>query len=124
MDCSGLIQPDQLTPNTSSPINTYGGQGLTKNGLSTKEIEKHTIIYMAGTNPNALPQEHQRGLVKEPIAVNPASHDQKLKAMSRLNFGKLYTVEHNIRAMNVGMVTKDSMPNLMLYFHNFCEEAA
>jgi hypothetical protein len=124
MYCSDLIQPDQLTLNTSSPINTYGGQGLTKHGLSSEEIRRHAVIYMTGTNPNALPQERQKGLVKQPIAVNPASHDQKLKAMSRLNFGKFYTVEHNIRAMNVGMVTKDSMPNLMLYFHNVCEEVA
>ncbi|KAF7511129.1 hypothetical protein GJ744_005360 [Endocarpon pusillum] len=102
------------------PIHTYSGQGVTKRGLSREDIERHAVIYMQGTTSQPRPDE--RGLVKEPIAVKPASPDQKLDPMSRLNFGKPYTVEHNIKAMDVGMVTDKSMPYLETYFKNVCNE--
>ncbi|ERF75812.1 hypothetical protein EPUS_01642 [Endocarpon pusillum Z07020] len=102
------------------PIHTYSGQGVTKRGLSREDIERHAVIYMQGTKSQ--PRQDERGLVKEPIAVKPASPDQKLDPMSRLNFGKPYTVEHNIKAMEVGMVTDKSMPYLVTYFQNVCNE--
>lgn len=104
----------------NSPIHTYSGQGVTKRGLSREDIERHAVIYMQGTKSQ--PRQDERGLVKEPIAVKPASPDQKLDPMSRLNFGKPYTVEHNIKAMEVGMVTDKSMPYLVTYFQNVCNE--
>lgn len=76
------------------------------------------MIYMTGETPKALLEEEKRGLVKVPIAVTAASADQKLHPMSRLNFGKHYSVEHNIRAMNVGFVAEASRLYLKTYFEN------
>jgi hypothetical protein len=73
------------------------------------------VIYMAGTNPEVDPGEK---IVKNPIAVNPAGLDQKLHPKSRINFDKMYSVEHNVKVMNVGKVADESLHNLSLYFQN------
>jgi hypothetical protein len=98
-----------------SPIATYGGQGTLKHGLSEAEVKAHAVIYMVGTSSEADPEEK---MVKHPIAVNPAHEDQKLLPMSRINFDKLYTIEYNVKVMNVGKVADSSMHNLHIYFLN------
>jgi hypothetical protein len=83
--------------------------------LSEAEIKAHAVIYMVGTSSAAAPDER---IVKNPIAVNPAREDQKLHPMSRINFDKIYTIEHNVKVMNVGKVVDDSLHNLSIYFIN------
>jgi hypothetical protein len=103
------------TDHSNRPINTYNGQGVTKPGLSESDRRAHAIIYMTDTRPFCLPEE-ERYLTKKPIAVEKASADQKLDSMSRLNFKKVYTIEHNVKVMNVGRVAKDSQPPLLGYW--------
>ena len=73
------------------------------------------MIYMVGTSSAAGPGEN---IVKNPIAVVPAGPDQKLHPMSRINFDKMYSIEHNVKVMNVGKVADGSLHNLELYFQN------
>lgn len=81
----------------------------------------HTVIYMLGqTDTSSTLRANERGMTKEPIAVKPSRPDSRLNPMSRLNFGKVYTVEHNIKAMDVGMVVKESMMHLKTYFSEVC----
>jgi hypothetical protein len=94
---------------------TYGRQGTLKNGLSEADIKAHAVIYMVGTSSAAAPGEK---IVKNPIAVHPAREDQKLHPMSRINFDKIYTIEHNVKVMNVGKVAHESSFNLWRYFTN------
>jgi hypothetical protein len=96
-----------------SPIVTYKGQGTLKSGLSEAEVRAHAVIYMVGTSSAAHPAEK---MVKQPIAVKPAVAEQKLHHMSRVNFDKIYTIEYNVKVMNVGKVVEDSMHNLLLYY--------
>jgi hypothetical protein len=103
------------------PINTYNGQGVTKPGLSEHDRQAHSIVYMTDTQPYCLPAEEKDLLINKPIAVEKASGDQKLDHMSRLNFKKIYTVEYNVKVMNVGKVTKDSLPALIGYWRNSLE---
>jgi len=70
---------------------------------------------MTDTRPFCLPEEKEY-LAKKSIAVEKASTDQKLDPMSRLNFKKIYTIEHNVKVMNVGKVVKDSLPLLLVYW--------
>ena len=109
------------SPNHNSPIHTYSGKGVTKKGLSRQDIERHAVIHMQGTSSSPRADEHGM-MVKQAITVSAASPEQKLDPMSRLNFGKPYTVEHNIKAMDVGMVLRDSLPFLESYFRNVCSE--
>ena len=72
---------------------------------------------MTDKKPYCLPAEG-RILTKKDIAVEKASADQKLDPMSRLNFKKIYTIEQNVKVMNVGRVTRESLPILMGYWRN------
>jgi hypothetical protein len=98
------------------PINTYGGQGVSKHGLSDSERKAHAVIHSSNTSPGIKGSE-KGSMIKSPIAVDMASAEQKLDRMSRLNFSRPHSVEWNVKVMNVGMVTKKSMPSLMAYFH-------
>jgi hypothetical protein len=51
-------------------------------------------------------------LNKTPIAVDKSSPDQKLQPSSRLNIAKIHTVNWNVKVMNVGRVTRESMPRM------------
>jgi hypothetical protein len=109
------------TDHSNRPINTYNGQGVTKPGLSEGDRRAHAIIYMTGIRPFCLPEE-EKYLTKKPIAVEKASADQRLDPMSRLNFKKVYTIEHNVKVMNVGKVAKDSLPALLGYWRQSLQD--
>lgn len=98
------------------PINTYGGRGVSRPNLSREDRQAHAIIYMSDTQPGKLASETD--LIKQPIAVDKASADQTLAATSRINFSKIHTVEWNVKVMNVGKVSRKSMPYLMGYWMN------
>ncbi|KAJ9605763.1 hypothetical protein H2200_009612 [Cladophialophora chaetospira] len=86
-------------------INTYAGRGLGKFAKSknVEAIEAHAIVHMADTKARWLDQEPQSG--KKAIAVIKAGPDQTLSKASRLDYGRVHTVEHNIQSMNIGRVT-------------------
>ncbi len=88
------------------PISTYGGRGVTKRGVIAKD---HTIIYTGDQAPDRL--EGEEAMYKEPIRVIP-DPGALLDSRSRLNFGKVYTVEHNVKVKNIGVVDKMDIPKL------------
>jgi hypothetical protein len=89
------------------PIQTYGRQGTTKSRVS---VENHAIVFTAGSEPKLLPQEQPPGMGSFPIVLGDKS--VTIDPSSRLNFGKVYTVEHNIKVRNVGKVEKEWLPRL------------
>jgi hypothetical protein len=70
---------------------------------------------MTDKRPSCLSEE-EKYLIKEPIAVEKASSEQKLDPMSRINYHKVYTIEYNVKVMNVGLVTRDSLVALLGYW--------
>jgi hypothetical protein len=97
------------------PINTYSGQGVLKRGFTKADCLAHSIIYSSNTRPFCKPQES--GLMnKKSIAVNMASPEQKLDEMSRIHFGKVHTIEWNVKVMNVGKVSQACHPTFMGYY--------
>ena len=102
-------------------IYTYGEQGVLKSGLSADDRKAHTVIHMTGERPTDLQDEHLMN--KEPIAVDPASPDQKLNKWSRLDFRRVHTVEHNVKVKDIGQVSKGSMPYLITYFRDVVNKA-
>lgn len=74
---------------------------------------KHAIIYMGNSQPTMKKSEPK--MTKDPVEVEPAGPDQKLDPMSRLNFGKVYTVEHNVKVLPVGRITDGSMAQFITY---------
>lgn len=48
----------------------------------------------------------------EPIKVKPNDRRDRMEPASRVNFGKTYTVEHNVKVYDFGNVDKDSAHRL------------
>jgi len=81
---------------------------------------EHTIIYTGST----IPPEHSRQaidgtmvyerLVKRPIRVESerADAEGQLDPRARLNYSKIYTVEHYVRILNIGIVHPNSLATL------------
>ena len=102
------------------PINTYNGQGVAKHGFNDRDIRAHAIIYMIGCpSEGAIDEPEMR---KQPIEVKPAAKDQQLDIMSRIHFGKVHTVEHNVKVMNVGHITQNSLQQFEVYWNNKAAE--
>lgn len=89
------------------PISTYQGWGLTKPGVNADD---HAIAFASGKGPVSLDGEKPTRF--EPIEVKLAP-GQTLHEMSRINFAKVYTVEWNVKARDVGMVAPKSLPYLL-----------
>ena len=101
-------------------INSYGGRGVAKFGTVKDE---HAIIYTGKEAPQPLPEEipplGQPALRTPSILVDAdctGKPNRSLTQPSRLSFGKIYTIEHNIRTQSFGKVNKDSMPHVYRLF--------
>jgi hypothetical protein len=93
-------------------INTYSGQATTKPGV----IAQHhaAVIPQYGT---VMPHWKGEYLSKHPIEVKLENPEVTIDGMSRINFAKPYTVEHNIKVKNIGRVVGESVARLESYFH-------
>ncbi|KAK5109841.1 hypothetical protein LTR62_006448 [Meristemomyces frigidus] len=98
-------------------IFTYENQGVSKSGVRKAD---HAIIYTGRNVPEALeierPRRREEGMRALPIRVDPSERDYSLSNLSRINFAKVYTVEHNVKAFDFGMVNEQSMHALMTQF--------
>jgi hypothetical protein len=91
-------------------ISTYGGQGTTNSGLNPAE---HAAVVPEGGTVELHPAEN---LVHGAIEVKIEGEDVGVDPMSRINFAKIYTIEHNIRVRNVGRVTAISLSEIETQF--------
>ncbi|KAJ0425002.1 hypothetical protein BJY00DRAFT_275711 [Aspergillus carlsbadensis] len=91
-------------------ISTYGGRGLAKPGL---DPYKHAVMHMSGTPPRL--GSNEPITIKEPLEVECERFDESLHSKSRLNFGKIYTVEHNVKVLPIGEISEASMPKFLEY---------
>lgn len=102
----------------SRPILTYGGRGTTKPGVKPSH---HAIIYSTDCPPSKLSGELELG--NTPIRIKVASPRHSFDPASRINYAKVYTVEHNVRVCFVGRVHGDSHSTLKedyLKFQEIC----
>ena len=111
------------------PINTYNEQGVAKFTRNKQRITKsdetiidaHAIIHMS--NVDWYSPKWEPEMTKDPISVVPAATDQKLSDMSRINFAKVHTIEHNVKVMHVGSVTKESRALFSTYWQRKAHES-
>ncbi|OKL63571.1 hypothetical protein UA08_01268 [Talaromyces atroroseus] len=95
-------------------IYTYGARGLAKRGL---DLKHHAILFDESVGqPYTEPNEPE--LQRPALAVSIDSPEERLDPMSRINFGKLHTVEHNVEVRNVGCISVSSMA----YFNAYVNE--
>ncbi|KAF2415379.1 hypothetical protein EJ08DRAFT_571302, partial [Tothia fuscella] len=99
------------------PIQTYSGKGVGKKGV---EKNHHAIIY-TGKEPKPQKNEKPKGKehgMRRPIKVRPKAHTDKLDDMSRINFAKIYTVEHNVKVYDFGKVDPEDEHALLSNFND------
>jgi hypothetical protein len=101
------------------PIATYGKRGVGKPGVNKSE---HAIIYSGKRAPEPLDSEAaargENGMRPEAIRVDLDDKNDKLDPRSRLDFGKVHTIQHNIKVRYFGQVHKNSMRALINQFGN------
>lgn len=96
------------------PILTYGGQGTTKYG---SHPEDHAVIYSSKEGgPQYLYNETK--IIKKPIRCDIKQPEEKLDPASRLNYAKLYTVEHNVKVMFIGRVATKYEQQIVTDYNN------
>ncbi|KAE9363763.1 hypothetical protein N431DRAFT_356603 [Stipitochalara longipes BDJ] len=89
-------------------ISTYGGQGSAKKDFRS---EDHAVVY-GSKDPIPAYAESAR----EPIPVIIEESSESIDPKSLIDFGRVYTVEHNVKVLNVGRVPKSHKKCLDQYF--------
>jgi hypothetical protein len=102
-----------IASNSGSAISTYGGRGTLKHGCTASE---HAIVYLTRTQPIRLEGEWERGMTKDPIEIEPASATEMMEPASRLRFGKIHSIEWNVKVREIGMVSRKHMSKLLAYY--------
>ena len=88
--------------------------------MAKKGVRKceHAIIFTGKNAPSPhakeRPTREERGLLPQPIRIDSDDPDQKLDATSRIDFGKVYTIEHNVKVCSMGKVNRLSEGPLLL----------
>jgi len=99
-----------------SRISTNNNRGTAKPLLDHRE---HSIIYTSRDPPSKLPEE--KNFTKDPIHVIPFD-GHLLEATSRVNFAKAFPVEHNVKVLEVGTVSKEHLRKFLGYWENETEK--
>ncbi|KAH8784188.1 hypothetical protein F5882DRAFT_404532 [Hyaloscypha sp. PMI_1271] len=97
-------------------ISTYGGQGAAKKDSRSQD---HTAVY---SSKDSLPQDV--GFIKEPISIIIEEPSETIDPKSMIDFGRVYTVEHNVKVLNVGRLPKWDKKCLDQYFTETIGRAA
>jgi len=101
--CSFSLSHQHTTADYNRPILTYQMQGAKKHGVNQ---EDHAIIYTEKIRSEEINRDE--GMTKRAIEMVPRTHRDKLEPKSRINYAKIYTVEHNCKVLFIGQITKGS----------------
>lgn len=108
---------------TALPIVSYSGRGVSGSQVLKSD---HAIIYTGNSPPDPLPAElplrGETGMRPVPIRVTTDDRGERLERMSRVNFGKVTTVQHDIEVRSIGSVNRDSISALASQFSNVWNE--
>lgn len=93
---------------TCLPVTTYDGRGYKKKGIN---LDDHGLIYSSRDPPAPI-----RGITKEPLRIILSKGAEKLGNPSYLNYGRVYTVETNVKVKDVGDLDTESRRLLRAYY--------
>jgi hypothetical protein len=92
------------------PLNTYDGQGALKYRVDPAD---YAAVFAAGMPE---PDTSAEQLQKSPFPIKVEADTETIDPMSRINFGRVYTVEYNLRVANVGRILPAFLNQLDQYF--------
>jgi hypothetical protein len=106
--CKSLTGSATSSTKYFSAVSTHSGRGSPQNNKN-----EHGIIYTGklATNPSNEP-----GLQPKAIRVNPDEKGAVLDPQSRINYGKLYNVEYNVKVKNFGSLSPEYLKALLEQF--------
>ena len=110
--CLCIHLTTRITNLIFSPILTYQRQGTGKSGVLSQD---HAIIYTGNDIPPLMQGESDSSL-RGPIRVEPRTPRDKLDPASRLNYSKIYTVEHNVKVKFIGRIASGYQQSFMVDF--------
>lgn len=99
------------------PIVTYNGQGVAKPGVDKGE---HAIAYTGRRIPElgkGEPSKRGEKSMRTPIRIVPDEKGDILDGMSRIDYGRYYTVEKNVNARPFGKVREDCEKDMFYDFN-------
>lgn len=98
-------------------IYTYNRMGVSKVGVVKAE---HAIVHTGRDPPQPLageaPIRGEQPMISKSIRVDPDAMGTKLDLQSRIDFGKVYTIQHSLKVKSFGMVNRGSMEDLVADF--------
>ena len=92
------------------PLVTHRGLGAKKFGT---DWNNYAAVYDSSEAPIYSQEEK---LTKEPFPIVVERPGENIDCMSRLHFGRPYTVEHNLRVLNVGRIPDEYIHLFKQYF--------
>lgn len=93
-------------------ITTFGGRGATK--ASRGRPRDFVVLYPHSIEPpEPWPEE---GIERDPLGVIIEEGQQYLSPSARIDCGRIYTVEDNLKVMKIGRIHPTSVPLLEQYF--------
>jgi hypothetical protein len=90
-------------------IHTYGGRGVTKPGISARH---HAPLVVKGQKELLLKGEDGLLPALHVILENKSTIDR----LARINFGKIYTIEQNVKVCSVGRIAPEDIPRLRMFW--------
>lgn len=93
------------------PISTYHGKATSNTRSSAQD---HAALTAVGSQVQLHPDE--QALTKAPIYIRVEDITVSVDPMSRINFGKVSTLEHGYKVRNIGRVAVESMRLLEEHF--------
>ncbi|KAK5170652.1 uncharacterized protein LTR77_005241 [Saxophila tyrrhenica] len=104
---------------TCLPIVTNRGLGVAKRGVTKSEYSIiHTSAEVPPIKTAERPLQGEMGMRPRAIRVDADDPTDKLHDMSRLDYGKVHTIQHNIKVKKFGKVHPKSMNALVHQFSN------
>ena len=89
------------------PITTYNLQGTAKSGVNPA----HHAIAHTGQDPGRTEHERRQRPMRSSIRVQQDDPRTALDPRSRLNYARIYTVEHNVKVRAFGWIHPSSRHN-------------
>ncbi|GAB7326379.1 hypothetical protein MBLNU13_g10410t2 [Cladosporium sp. NU13] len=96
------------TSNDDVAVSTHSGRGSPQANKN-----EHGIVF---TGKSAPVTQNERGMQPKAIRVNPDDKGAVLDPKSRLNYGKVYNIEHNVKVKNFGSLSPEYLTALLEQF--------
>ena len=90
---------------------TYSGQGTAKSDIRAQD---HAIAYPEDQEP-PVPLVEEK-IDKDPFPIIVEEPAEKIDSMTRINFGQIFTIQHNLKVAKVGRIPKTHLEILDRYF--------